>query len=209
MWYTGRHVDTTVTPNIDIRQIGYATSPDGVTWTRQNGGNPVLTPSTPAAWDDGQVYYAWVIKDGTTYKMWYTGFSTFEAMGYATSTDGISWTRSGSPILMAQGTGFEATSVGAPSVIKDGTTYRMWYTGFNNSGSGATEIGYAESTDGLAWSRFAGNPVIPRGAAGTWDAAFTWFPSALRDGNIFKIWYTGLDSATAPQNYRIGYATNP
>lgn len=213
MWYTGRHV---VGTTIDEFKIGYAESPDGVTWNRQPAvnptGNPVLSP-TAAAWDSAWVYFASVINDAGTYKMWYTGNNSptagVEQIGYATSTNGIAWTKGvTNPIFSPTGTGFERTSVFAPCVIKDGTNYRMYYSGFNNTAPGTTDIGYARSTDGTTWNRYAGNPIIARGAAGAWDEVSVAFCCAIRDGNVFKLWYTGVSGGVTPLS-QIGYATNP
>ena len=35
----------------------------------------------------------------------------------------------------------------------------MWYTGYDGTRQGQKSLGYATSTDGLVWKRFAGNPV--------------------------------------------------
>ena len=48
-------------------------------------------------------------------------------IGYATSTSGTSWTVVNSQHLVGV-SGSAWSSVAAPSVIKDGTTYRLWYT---------------------------------------------------------------------------------
>ena len=40
----------------------------------------------------------------------------------------------------------------------------MWYTGVNTFGpTGLVQAGYATSSDGLNWTKYSGNPVIPRG----------------------------------------------
>ena len=46
-------------------------------------------------------------------------------------------------------------------IIKDGDVWKMWYTGYNPDQQPLTmKLGYATSTDGLNWHRFAGNPII-------------------------------------------------
>lgn len=87
MWYTGHAGDYR-------HSIGYATSPDGVTWSK-HGGNPVLEPS-PAGWDDWGVNDPAVWFDGTTYHLWYGSGS---AIGYAESADGTAWTKHPEPVL--------------------------------------------------------------------------------------------------------------
>jgi hypothetical protein len=76
-----------------VHQIGLATSPDGMNWTKYPG-NPIMTPG-PASWDGQSVRVPMVWKEGLTdYRMIYTGNgSGGMRVGYATSSDGISWTK--------------------------------------------------------------------------------------------------------------------
>ena len=65
-------------------------------------GNPVLDVGPPGTWEELGVLALWVLFDGTTYHIWYTGLdSNFTArIGYATSLDGTNWTKfAGNPIL--------------------------------------------------------------------------------------------------------------
>jgi len=84
-----------------------------------------------------------VVLDGATWRMWYTriegvgsGLANASAVypitvGYADSADGITWaTTNGNPVFTAGGAGaWDRPCVGVPSVIKDGTIFRMWYAG--------------------------------------------------------------------------------
>lgn len=87
MWYSGSSWST-------LFQIGVADSADGITWTR-NPANPVLSGGKPASWEDCGVWCPAVVYDGTAYRMWYTGSSTdgHFRIGYATSPDGVHWTK--------------------------------------------------------------------------------------------------------------------
>lgn len=51
--------------------IGLATSTDGVTWTRQNGGDAILAGTDVGAWDEGDNEIASIIKIDSTYYLWY------------------------------------------------------------------------------------------------------------------------------------------
>lgn len=98
MWYSA-----TVAPTVFATgTIGYATSVDGLSWVRHP--SPVLEPG-PSDWDSYIVYGPAVVFDGSSYHMWFTGIIGFGTIfsgvqiGYATSTDGISWTKDpGNPI---------------------------------------------------------------------------------------------------------------
>ena len=74
----------------------------------------------------------------------------------------------GNPILSPQGSGFESANTFNPGVIvrTDPTThtpntFEMLYRAQDGSGAGGvSRIGYATSTDGHTWTRYANNPVI-------------------------------------------------
>lgn len=44
-------------------------------------------------------------------------------------------------------------------ILKEGNIYHMWYTGFQNETTGLS-LGYASSSDGLLWKRYAKNPIF-------------------------------------------------
>jgi predicted GH43/DUF377 family glycosyl hydrolase len=191
MWYGGYDGN----PN----RIGYATSMDGRNWTKQNNGNPVLLDGASGAWDDSGLYSLCVIKDGTTYKMWYTGNHNSQQIGYATSSDGITWTKYASnPVFSGDGAGFDSSNTWVGTVMKDGSTYKLWYLG--NSGVGTDRIGYAWSNDGISWSRNA-NAVMAT-SVGKFDSSGQRDPAVLKINQKYYMYYTGYDGA----NYRIGAA---
>lgn len=96
----------------DENNIGFATSTDGVTWSRHTQ-NPVLTVGPSGQWDSALVHEQWVMKQGNEYKMWYSGASCYPngtiqsySIGYATSAEGTQWTKySGNPVLTAGSSG--------------------------------------------------------------------------------------------------------
>jgi len=94
MWYSGG--------GLYNWRIGYATSPDGSTWTKHEN-NPVLDLGAAGTWEDQYVAYCSVLFDTVTtiYKMWYSGGWAFGEgeIGYATSPDGITWTKNLDPVF--------------------------------------------------------------------------------------------------------------
>lgn len=44
-------------------------------------------------------------------------------------------------------------------ILREGATYHLWYTGYNEAKSPLRMLGHATSTDGLAWTRDPANPV--------------------------------------------------
>lgn len=200
MWYRG--VDAGFT-----KRIGLATSGDGVIWTKDQA-NPGLEPGGPGSWDES-INSARVIKDSPIYKMWYAA-SDGSAMriGYATSDDGKNWSKHpDNPVLdVGAADDWDEQQVTCPHVIMNGTTYKMWYTGKDNEGNYG--LGYATSSNGSVWNKYSGNPVLTPGAHGTWDHLGVLCPSVLMDGNVYRMWYYGK-SDSDPSIDSIGYATSP
>lgn len=44
-------------------------------------------------------------------------------------------------------------------ILHEGDRYHMWYTGYDGGSKSKRLLGYATSKDGLAWNRYAGNPI--------------------------------------------------
>ena len=94
MWYTGQARGRS--------WIGYATSTDGRKWERA-GDKPVL--SAELGWEKVAVMCPHVIWDEgrREWRMWYSGGEQYEpdAIGYATSGDGVHWEKHGEPVFKA------------------------------------------------------------------------------------------------------------
>lgn len=162
MWYSGQRYNT-MTHKILAYSIGYATSPDGINWAKYSG-NPVFTVGTSGSWDDKYVWRPIVISTGSSYNMYYEGEGTngYDAVGMATSPDGINWTR-GQSISLPKETwdafNYELTSVTA--VIGG---YVMAYDGWASKSTSNVvmgdrrQIGFATSTDGISSTSAFNNP---------------------------------------------------
>ena len=204
MWYSSyRNI-----PPVNPYSIGYATSPDGIHWTKYSG-NPVLGPGT-AAWEAGGPYSCAVMSFPGGYKMWYGGDDSTDShmsIGYATSVDGITWRRDTvhNPVLNYGAPGqWDSPHVAFPNVFQTGNTCYMWYAG-NKSGVGRS-IGIATSQDtGITWTKYPNNPVLFP-SPGTWYSSDVLPGSVLRRGDTLDMWYAGGDANGV---YRIGHATSP
>jgi predicted GH43/DUF377 family glycosyl hydrolase len=208
MWFGCRENAATKT------KIGLATSVDGVAWTKHalTPGGPTATILTGTAgqFDATGVASPHVILDGATYKMWYQGIdgSGIYRIGYATSSDGITWAKTPGAVLDigAPGT-WEAAGVSTPCVIKDAGVYRMWYIGRNSAAAnGVQRMGFAQSADGITWIKYASNPILDVGAPGSASAARLWSPWVIKDGATYRIWYSGED---AGGDISLLYTTSP
>ena len=213
MWYAGQYF------NSYRYDLGYAFSPDGMNWTKHP--NPVMNVGISSEWDNGFLEGPSVIKDGDVYKMWYCGYDAIvdgngtdglANIGYATSQDGIIWTKyENNPVLSTGENAWDSVFAQDPHVIKENDMYYMWYGG-NDVDSYGQKVGYAWSSDGINWTKYNDNPVLVNGTPGEWDANTASFPSILNDNGVYKMWYTGKDVDPIPSNldyyWEIGYAVD-
>ena len=180
MYYAGMR-----NPNNGARQIGLATSSDGIHWQKYS--QPVVT-STP---DQYFLGIHSVIKVNGVYYMYYSASpknSYVFNINLATSQDGINWTKySGNPILKPTQV-WEQGSIGYATVIKDSSGYTMTYS------NGKDGIGLAYSNDGLSWTKDSQNPIFAsQDAANNWCTKVN-YPYSFKVGNEFRIYYSGLGS---------------
>jgi beta-1,2-mannobiose phosphorylase / 1,2-beta-oligomannan phosphorylase len=198
MWY-GACVSSDTLPC----QTGYATSEDGLAWTKHPD-NPVLPVGNAGTWDSSNALITAVVADGGGFRAWYWGYVTLNWMsiGYATSPDGVTWTKyAGNPVFWPRTRGWDRLAVAFPMVVQDGGVYRMWYSVGYCGG-----FGHAVSVDGINWARQPlWEPVLPSGGPTDWDWCV--FSSRLvLEGDTAHMWYNGVNSQDV---YAIGYATAP
>jgi P pilus assembly chaperone PapD len=198
-----RGLDTT-----GINAIGYADSPDGISWTKY-AGNPIIQGSG-AAWDAGGVGTGPYLREGDTLKYWFSGYpaaGSARAFGFATSTDKVNWTRETAPALSPGAAGSWDETPQQCAVIKDGPTYHMWYYAQDSTVPYTGQIGHATSSDGKTFTKDPANPVLGPGAGGSWDdttlGSFTIMRRPWLGDYIMA--YSGYNGA----NYAIGTATSP
>lgn len=170
-WYTGwsGKLDCTVdgaSKKIDFK-IGYATSPDGVNWTKVKGsavGGAVLSAGEKYQEDATGVEDPYVIKENGIYRMWYTAVhANTRRIRYAISKDGITWTKKGSVDIIDSKGKSEKLSSEHPVIIHQGNQYELWYQDQNASLVNRT-IQRAISKDGISWKKMGEiilHPTIP------------------------------------------------
>jgi predicted GH43/DUF377 family glycosyl hydrolase len=184
MWYTGQAHGHS--------WIGYATSPDGVHWQRMSA-RPVLSSERP--WEKVAVMCPDVIWDDQlrVFRMWYSGGEQNEpnAIGYATSPDGLLWTKHDANPVFAPDphVSWERFKVTGSQVLRRGDWHYMFYIGFRDEEH--AQIGIARSRDGITqWQRLPQNPIIRPGIE-KWDHDACYKPYAIFDGQKWLLWYNG------------------
>lgn len=147
--------------------VGHAVSTDLVTWTQVPD---ALVRGDAGAFDDLATWTGSTVRgdDGTWY-LFYTGSTlaaggkNVQTIGYATSTDLITWTKQPGPALRAQGPWYETLASGAwhdeafrdPWVFRDphGEGWHMLVTARASDGPvlGRGVVGHAWSADLRSW----------------------------------------------------------
>jgi O-antigen ligase/predicted GH43/DUF377 family glycosyl hydrolase len=188
----------------EIPRIGFATSPDGETWTRHPV--PVLAPGSEGAWDGRGVTEPHVLRCGQTLLLFYVGLDSLGAprLGVASSRDGIHWAKySGNPMLNLGAPGsFDEKGVREPMALPTSRGLALFYTG--HDASGARRIGLALSPDGIRW-RKAGVALDESGAPG--ESRTVGSPAALVLGNRLLLWHSGASSeAGSAEHIRLATA---
>lgn len=216
MWFNGSTMPFNCPTGTlaDARRIGYAESADGVQWTKlydgEGPGGSALKLGSTGEFDAQQVGYVWVIRDGTEYKMYYSGNDVlnFWRVGLAVSSDARTWTKvrgkgaTGAVLDLGPPGAFDAACAYQPSVVKEREhLYRMWYRGCEAPGAfggpSRGTIGYAESNDGITWVKISqpgpGGAALGMGPAGSFDSAGLTTPSVFVDGDEWTMYYAGFD----------------
>lgn len=129
IWYSGGEQNE---PNA----IGTATSPDGLTWKKQEG-NPIFTADPKSPWEKHKVTACQVEKVGDWHVMFYIGFENegTARICLARSKDGLTnWQRhSANPIVFPGKDKWDHDACYKPYAIFDGTKWLLWYNGRHSS----------------------------------------------------------------------------
>ncbi len=189
LFYTGWNVGVTVPFRT---AIGLATSGDDQVFHKYAEG-PLLDrtlqePYPPLA--------CCVLLDGSIWRMWYVSCTDWRLRGgqpqhryhikYAESSDGVIWNRTGHVAIDYKDDGEYA--IARPCVIRDADCWKMW---FSYRGE-AYRIGYAESPDGLSWTRLDDRVGITVSSDG-WDSDMVEYPFVFdHKGQRFML-YNGND----------------
>ncbi len=188
MWYAGQSGGS--------YRLFHATSTDGISWAKQG---KIMDLGTSGGTEDLHLGHTYVIKEDGIYKMWYGGHdgSTW-TIHYATSIDGISWTRFGQIMDVSSAGQLDDTHVVSNSIMKmpDGT-YKMWYGGYSDAST--SRIMLATSPDGIAWTK--AGLCLDLGASGAIDDAGVSNPDVTMINGIYYMFFGGSDGSLSEIHY--------
>uniref|UniRef100_A0A832G834 Glycosyl hydrolase family 32 N-terminal domain-containing protein n=1 Tax=Ignavibacterium album TaxID=591197 RepID=A0A832G834_9BACT len=182
MWFTNLQTG-------GIGSIGYATSINGLNWTRPIN-HPVITRGSYNSWDDYSVAIGAVMYENNQYKLYYSGVSHNQnsGVGLAFSSDGINWVKHPQPLIVNENI---EDLITVDEVIKVGNQYSMYYSSRNLP---FYSIKMAFSNDGINWVKYSNNPILS--PTFSWEGTGIYAPSIYFDGNNYHMVYMNA-SATA------------
>ena len=145
IWYNG------VGPQKSFR-VGHATSRDGIHWTRQIDGAPVLEPSHVGEFREGYVYNVFVRLEGGRFHMWYSAWAqndrtsgpNHNGITHAVSRDGDDWRKDAVPTLTngAKGT-IDEYACFACHIVSRGNELWMYYSAGSGESGGPYRVALA------------------------------------------------------------------
>jgi hypothetical protein len=181
--------------------IGFAVSHDHGNTFRKLGQGPILTSSLHEPFLVGDPFvqrydnrfHMWYIF-GTEWKQYADGTSPerIYKIGYATSTNGISWQRSNKQIVSDK---LIDESQALPTVARFSGKYHMYFcyrhsSDFRSNRERSYRIGYAYSSDLINWTRDDSSAGI-NVTAGSWDSDMLCYPHVFECDSSIYLLYNG------------------
>ena len=165
-------------------------SPPFGQWSRVSA-EPVVSPKGDGFESAGTFNPSVVMHDGK-FVMLYRAQDTKgkSSLGYATSMDGIHFTRRAEPVLVSEAPYEKGGGVEDPRLVKVGETFYLTYTGYNNvDGMGAdkrdAQLCMATSRDLIRWQR---QGILLPAYKGRWNVKWTKSGAILTEKINGKYW---------------------
>lgn len=152
-------------------------------WVRLNQGNPILSPQGDG-FESAGIFNPAVIKKDGKFVMLYRAQDRAGAsrLGYATSDDGVRFTRRPQPVLVPEADYEKDGGVEDPRLVKIDTDYYLTYTGYNKKDA---QLCLATSKDLINWER---KGVIMPANKGRWNVGWTKAGAILTEKVKGKYW---------------------
>lgn len=185
LWYTGYNGPESVT-----KYLGYATSKDGINWTRYSD-KPVFNDK----WTED----IFVFKNEGVYYMYAEGKDDIAHL--LISNDGINWNEQGDLVIRKVNGDTIPGPYGTPNVLIENG---KWYLFYERNDEG---IWLAQSTDHKTWTNIQDDPVINKGPGGT-DATQIATNQVIKYKGRYYIYYHGYPDLKSPDNKYPGLWTS-
>jgi predicted GH43/DUF377 family glycosyl hydrolase len=152
--------------NVAALQVSY-TPPFGA-WVRLNDGRPILAPHG-TGFEARGVFNPAVVKHGDRFVMLYRAQDAAgtSRLGYATSTDGVTFTRDPEPVMSPESEHERGGGVEDPRLVMIEGQYYLTYTAYNGKDA---QLALATSRDLRRWER---KGVILPAYKGRWNVNWT------------------------------------
>ena len=172
MWYTGYNDSDNAT-----KYLGYATSPDGISWTRYEK-NPVFNQK----WTEDM----FVFRVEDKYYMYAEGLN--DVAHLLISDDGISWQEQGDlKVLTTKGDTIPGP-YGTPSILIEN---RKWHLLYERNDEG---VWLAVSDDHMIWTNVQDEPVLKKGP-GNYDSGAVACNQVIKFKGKYYMYYHGTSDA--------------
>jgi beta-1,2-mannosidase len=159
------------------------------TWKRVSN-DPVLTPQGDGWESAGAFNPAVVVHDGRIVMLYRAqDRNGTSRLGYATSADGIRFTRRPEPVLSPETDYERGGGIEDPRLVKIDDTYYLTYTGYNKKDA---QLCLATSTDLVHWNR---KGVILPAYKGRWNVGWTKAGAIVPEKIDGKYWMYFLGTA--------------
>ncbi|MGD1700720.1 hypothetical protein [Dapis sp. BLCC M229] len=211
MWYYGRDASFDRQINLPTGRCGLAISSDGIEWERVKGPltmGAIFEPHPDEnRFDSAHVGVSDVYFSDGLYWMWYLGgdrqvleIGKFQAKGIqmlpgcAVSRDGINWVRLEGPhrgafLSPGQPGEFDALFCAWPQVLKDGSSWKMYYHTLNPER--LFLVGLAVSQNGFQWEKVG--QILGPGEPGSFDERGIGTRHVLKIDGQYLMFYEGVN----------------
>jgi beta-1,2-mannobiose phosphorylase / 1,2-beta-oligomannan phosphorylase len=194
LWYTGYNNRPTDAHHTTAHSLGYATSSDGLKWTRY-GDRPIFD----GVWTEDVHITRW---ENHSYRMFAEGRD--DIMHWLTSNDGIQWRERGNvDIRYTDGKQLTPGPYGTPCAWGENGKWYLFYE------RGDRGVWLAASTNGKTWVNVQDAPVISIGAE-PYDKCAIAVNQVVKVGNKYYAYYHGNADARsmAPWTTSVAMSTD-
>ena len=190
------------TMSLAATQAAY--EPPFKSWVRLNEGRPILSPRG-AGFEAAGTFNPAVIRAGNRYVMLYRAQDAkgISRLGYASSTDGVTFTRDAAPVLSPEADYERGGGVEDPRLVQVEELYYLTYTAYNGKDA---QLALATSPDLRHWQR---KGVILPAYKGRWNVHWTKAGAILpqRIGGRYWMYYMA-DAQGASDQTGVAFSTD-